>query len=159
MGHTMQNSKMMVIIAWNPLGFHWLDALPKANTMNAEYDRVNILTEFLSLRPQVDERRLVIHADNSRPHTAGKYRAFCEENRLRLAVHPPYSPDLMPSGFFLFGHIKHCLQGIAFLSLEELLAAIHEIVETIPRPTLDDKFRYWMERPEWVSQNNSEESP
>jgi hypothetical protein len=28
---------------------------------------------------------------------------FCEENRLRLAVHPPYSLDLASSDFFLFG--------------------------------------------------------
>jgi hypothetical protein len=39
---------------------------------------------------------------------------FCEENWLRLAVHPPNSPDFAPSDFFLFGHIEHCLQGIAF---------------------------------------------
>jgi hypothetical protein len=51
---------------------------------------------------------------------------LCEEIRLRLAVHPPYSSDLAPSDFFLFGHIKHCLQAIAFPSHEELLVAIHE---------------------------------
>jgi hypothetical protein len=61
---------MMVIIAWNPLGFHLFDALPKGNTFNAEYYRVNILTELLLFRPQVDGRRLVIHAGNARPHTA-----------------------------------------------------------------------------------------
>jgi hypothetical protein len=84
---------------------------------------------------------------------------FCEENRLRLAVHPPYSPDLTPSDFFLFKHIKHCLQGIAFPSRKELLAVIHEIVGAIPRPTLEDMFRHWMERLEWVSQNNGDYCP
>jgi hypothetical protein len=44
----------------------------------------------------------------------------------------PYSPDLAPSNFLLFEHIKHCLHGIAFPSREELLAAIHEIVGVIP---------------------------
>jgi hypothetical protein len=38
-----------------------------------------------------------------------KCRALGEENPLRLAVYPPYSPDLAPSDFFLFGHIKYCL--------------------------------------------------
>jgi histone-lysine N-methyltransferase SETMAR len=119
---------MMMTIAWNTLGFHSLDTLPKGNTFNADYYRVNILTELLPLRPQVDGKRLVIHADKPKPHTTRKYRAFCEENRLRFALHPLYSPDLAPSDFFLFGHMKHCLQGNAFLSREELLAAIHEIV-------------------------------
>jgi histone-lysine N-methyltransferase SETMAR len=131
---------MTVTIAWHPLGFHLLDALPKGKPFNTEYYCVNILTEVLPLRPQADGRRLVIHADDARPHTVRKCRAFCEENRLCLAVHPPYSPDLAPSDFFLFGHIKHCLQGIAFPSRAELLAAIYEIVGAIPRPTLEDVF-------------------
>jgi hypothetical protein len=42
-----------------------------------------------------------------------------------LAVHPPYSPDLAPSDFFLFERIKYCLQEIAFPSREDLLAAMH----------------------------------
>jgi histone-lysine N-methyltransferase SETMAR len=137
---------MMVTIPWNPLGFHWLEALPKANTFNAEYYRVNIFTELLPFRPQIDGRRLVIHADNAKSHTTRKCRAFCQENRLRLAVHPPYSPDLAPSDFFLFGHIKHYLQGIAFPLHEESLAAIHEILGAIARPTLEDGFRHCVER-------------
>jgi hypothetical protein len=85
--------------------------------------------------------------------------SFYEENRLRLALHPAYSPDLTPSDFFLFSHIKHCLQGIAFPSREELLAAIHEIVGAIPRPTLEDVFWCWMEKLERISQNNGDYYP
>jgi hypothetical protein len=96
------------------------------------------------------------HADNASVHTARKRRTFCEENPLRLAVYPPYSPDLAPSDFFRFGHIKHCLRGIAFPSREELLAVMHEIVGAIPRPALEDVFRHWMETLEWVSQNNGD---
>jgi transposase len=150
---------MMVTIAWNPLGFHLLGALPKGNTLNSEYYRVNIITELLLLRPPVDGRRLVIHVDNARSHSTRKCRAFCDENRLRLVVHPLSSPDLAPSNFFLFWHIKHFLQGIAFRSREELLTAIHEIIGTIPRPTLEDVLRHWMVRFEWVSQNNGDYYP
>jgi hypothetical protein len=64
---------MMVTIGWNLLGFHLLDALPKGNPFKTEYYRVNILTESLLLCPPVDGRRLIIHADNARPHTARKY--------------------------------------------------------------------------------------
>jgi transposase len=150
---------MMVTMAWNPLGFHLLHALPKWNIPNAGYYRVNILTELLSLRPQVDGRRLVIHADNARPLTARQCRAFCEENRPCLNVHPSYSHDPAPSDFALFGHIKYCLQGIAFSSRKESLTAIHEIIGAIPRPALEDVFRHWMERAKWVSQNNGDYYP
>jgi histone-lysine N-methyltransferase SETMAR len=112
--HTLQAPKMIVTIAWNPLGFRVPDVLPKDITFNAEYYRFDILRGRLLLHPQVHGSRLVIHANDTRSHSARKCRTFCEEDRLRLAVHPPYSPDLAPSNFFLFGHIKHCLQGIAF---------------------------------------------
>jgi hypothetical protein len=92
--HTIQDPKMMVTIAWNPLGFHLLDALPKSNTFNTEYYQVNLLAELLLLRLQVDGRRPGIHADNARPHIVRKCRAFCEKNLLRLAVHPAHSADL-----------------------------------------------------------------
>jgi hypothetical protein len=137
---------MMVTIVWNPLGFHLLDTLPKGNTFDAEYDRVDILAEPLPFRSKVDGRRLVAHVDNARPHTGRKCRAFCEENRFRLAVHPPNSSDLAPSDFSLFGHIKYCLQGITFPFGEELLAAIHEIVGAITRATLEEVFWHEMER-------------
>jgi histone-lysine N-methyltransferase SETMAR len=139
--HNIRDPEMTVTIAWNPLGFQLFDALPKVSTFNAEYYHVNILTELLPLRPQVNGRRLVIHADNARCRTARKRQAFCEGNRLRLDVHPPYSADLAPSDFFLFGHPKHCLQGSLLSSREELLAAIHEIVWAIPQPSLEDMFR------------------
>jgi hypothetical protein len=51
------------------------------------------------------------------------------------------------------------VQGIAFPSREEFLAAIREIVGAIPRPNLDDMFRHWTERLEWVSQNNGDYYP
>jgi hypothetical protein len=82
--HTIQDPKMIVTIAWNPLGFHLLDALPKGTTFNTEYPRVHILTELLRLCLQVDGRRLVVHAGNARSHTARKWRIF-----LRRKPAPP----------------------------------------------------------------------
>jgi hypothetical protein len=71
--NTIQDPKITVTIACNPLGFHLLEAVPKGNTYTAEYYRVNILTELLPPRPQADWRRLVIHMDNARTHTVRKY--------------------------------------------------------------------------------------
>jgi hypothetical protein len=130
----------MVTIASNPLGFHLIKALPKGMSFNAEYYHDNILTELLPLRPQADRRRLVLHADNTRAHIARKCQAFYTENRLRPAVHPPCSPDLALSDFFLFGRLKHFLQGTIFASREELLVAIREIVPGIPQETLQGMF-------------------
>jgi hypothetical protein len=77
----------------------------------------------------------------------------------RVNIIPELVPPRPPSDRFLFEHIRHRLRGIAFPSREELLIAIHEIIGTIPRPTLEDLFRHWMERLEWISQNNGAHSP
>jgi hypothetical protein len=65
---------------------------------------------------------------------------FCAENALKLAVHPPCSPDLALSDFLLFGHVKYCLQGKIFQSREELIEALHEIVTAMPPETLHGVF-------------------
>jgi histone-lysine N-methyltransferase SETMAR len=157
--HTIQHKKLMVTIAWNALGFHVLDALPKGRIFNAEYYLDNILTALVSFLPEAGEEQLVVHADNARPHTARKSRTFCEENRLRLATRPPYSPDLAPSNFFLFRHVKNHLQGMTFSTGEELLTGIHEGLADITAETLQGIFEHWMQRLECVSQNNGDYYP
>jgi hypothetical protein len=84
---------------------------------------------------------------------------FCAENGQRIATHPPYSPDLAPSDFFLFAHIKNCLQGITFQSHEPLLAGTVAVLDQIPIETLQRLFESWMEKPEWISENNGDYYP
>jgi hypothetical protein len=70
-----------------------------------------------------------------------------------------YSPDLAPSDFFLFGYVKEHLKGMVFPSYEELLDAIGDVVTDIESETLTAVFEHWMERPEWMSQDNSDHYP
>jgi hypothetical protein len=127
--HTIQDRKIVVTIAWNPLEFLLIVALPKGCTFNAEYYCDNIFAALTQLHPEDDRRKLVVHADNARAHAAQKYRTFCEENGLWLVPHPPCSPDLEPSDFFLFGYVKERLKGMVFPSSEELLNAIGVMVD------------------------------
>jgi transposase len=149
----------MDIIAWNPLGFPLIVVLPKGCTFDAEYYHDNILAELTQLQPEDHERKLIVHADNARAHTAQKYRTFCKENGLRLAPHPPYSSHLAPSDFFLFGYVKERLMGMVFPSYEELLDAIGEVVTGIGSETLTAVLEHRMERLEWVSKNNGDYHP
>jgi transposase len=121
----------MVTIAWNPLGFHLLEVLPNGSMFNTEYYRDNIRTALIQFLLEPGVTRLVLHADDTRPHTAQKCGTFFAENGLWLATHAPSSPDLTPSDFFLFKHVKNRLQGIVFQSQEELLAEIREVLDEI----------------------------
>jgi histone-lysine N-methyltransferase SETMAR len=132
----------MVIIAWDPLGFPLIVAFPNGRTFNAEYYRDNILAALTQFQPEDDGRKLVVHTDNARAHTAQKCRTFCEENGQRLAPYPSYSPDLASSDFFLFGYVKEHLKGMVFPSYEELLDAIGEVVTGIESETLTAVFEH-----------------
>jgi transposase len=134
-------------------------ALPKGHIFNAEYYCDNILAALTQLQPGDDGRSLVVHPDNAGAHTAQKRGTFCEENGLRLAPHPLYSPDLAPSDFFLFGYLKARLKGMVFPSYEELLDAIGEMVTGVELETLTAVFEHWIERLEWMSKNNGDYYP
>jgi hypothetical protein len=149
----------MLTIAWNPLGYPLIVALPKGRTFNAEYHRDNILATLTQFQPEDDGRKLVVQADNARTHTAQNCRTFCEEYGPRLAPHPSYLCDLPPSDFFLFGYVKERLKGMVFPSYEESLDAIGEVVTGIESETLTAVFEHWMERLEWVSKNNGDYDP
>jgi hypothetical protein len=67
-------------------------------------------------------------------------------NRTKQALHPPYSPVLTPSDFFLFGNVKGKLMGYRAETPSELLVRIRVILEEIPRETVKAVFLEWMER-------------
>jgi transposase len=157
--HTIQDRKIMVTIAWNPLGFPLIVALPKGRPFNAEYYRDNILAALTQFQPEHDGRKLIVHADNATAHIAQKCRTFCEENGLWFALHPPYSSVLAPSDFFLFGYTKERLKGMLFPSYEELLDAISEVVTGIESETWTTVFEHWIDRLEWDSKNNGDYYP
>jgi histone-lysine N-methyltransferase SETMAR len=59
---------------------------------------------------------------------------FIEANRMTQAPHPPYSPDLAPSSFFLFGDVKRQLSGCSVDHADDLLTAVQEILDAFDKP-------------------------
>jgi transposase InsO family protein len=137
---------MMITIVWNPHCFHLIDGLPKGHKFNASHYIDNILQPLLESRSTGPGSGLIVHADNARPHTAQRTLKFCRENRLEIAPHSPYSLDLTHSDFFLFGHVKHALEGDEFPSEEALLAAIHLVLSNLTGDILRAAFAKWIER-------------
>jgi hypothetical protein len=88
----------------------------------------------------------VVHADNVRPHVAKRVKQYFEDNNLKSALHPPSSPDLTPSDFFLFGHVKRLLQEKEFQTTEELLGGVVRIMANISLGTLIARFHEWLQR-------------
>jgi hypothetical protein len=104
----------MLTVVWNLHGFHLVSLQPKGQNWTNQYYIDHILPEICTLRDARDRRKLVVHADKTRPHVAKRVKQCLEDKNLKSAPHPPYSPDLAPSDFFLFGHVKRLLQGTEF---------------------------------------------
>jgi transposase len=61
-------------------------------------------------------------------------KQFITENHIGPVFHPPYSLDLAPLTFWLFGHMKTSLVGQTFDEPEQLLDAITEFLNDIQPP-------------------------
>jgi len=68
----------------------------------------------------------------------------------KRAPHPPYSPDIAPSDFYLFGYVKGRLSGRCFKSRNELIEAISSIINEISPSKRREVFEEWKDRCKWV---------
>jgi histone-lysine N-methyltransferase SETMAR len=148
--HTIQDEKVMVTIVWSVDGFHVVDHLPNGVKFNADYYANHILIPLLDSNAFVPPKKLIVHADNAPVHRAEKCQKMMQEFEFERAPHPPYSPDLAPSDFFLFGYVNDKLRGKHNQDREELMDNINEILMEIPRQTLTSVFAEWTMRLRWV---------
>jgi histone-lysine N-methyltransferase SETMAR len=126
----------MRTIIWNPRGFRLIKVLEKGRKFNAGYYITEMLEPFSqgrSIEAAGNERKLLVHADNARRHTAKLSNQYFKENRMKLAPHPPYSADLALSDFCLFGYVNRCIAGLSFEDADQLLAAAEGVLEGIEK--------------------------
>ena len=65
---------------------------------------------------------LLLH-DNAPVHKSRVAQVAIHECKFRQLNHPPYSPDLAPSDYYLFRNLKSHLRGTRFRDDDELKAA------------------------------------
>ena len=94
-----------------------VDFLPQGSKINA-----GVYCDILKkLRREIQNKRrgmlsrgvVMIHG-NAHPHTAGATQNLITTFGWEQFDHPPYSPDLAPSDFHLFLHLKSFLAGRQF---------------------------------------------
>jgi hypothetical protein len=84
-----------------------------------------------------------LHLENPRPHiTSDEYAKFGIK---KLPCHP-CSPDLDPCDFWLFGYLKHCLEGQLFDDDIALEGAVSESMMSIEPDVCLRVFAEWKHR-------------
>jgi histone-lysine N-methyltransferase SETMAR len=130
--HTVQSKKFMLTIVWNPRRFRLITVLPKGCKFNSSHYITEILSplsEWRSADAHGRTRKLMVYADNARPHVSRQTIDYLKRNGMKRAPHPPYSPDLAPSDFYLFCYVKGCLAGHSFENADALFGAVQGILE------------------------------
>lgn len=111
--------KVMMTIFWDSMGPVFVDFLEDQSTINSTYYCDMLINKvkpaILKKRPGYQRRGIILLHDNARPHTAQKTQETIDKLHWELLPHPPYSPDLAPSDFHLFGPLKDYLRGQKFI--------------------------------------------
>ena len=127
--------KIMASIFWDAKGVLLIDYLEKGKTINSEY-YCNLLDQLdkniREKRSGLQKKTIIFHQDNARVHTSFLTMVKLNELKYELFEHPPYSPDLAPSDYYLFRNLKQFLRGKRFSSNEEAIAAVEQYFAELP---------------------------
>ena len=112
----LNQKKIILSIWWDWKGMVFFKLLPGNQTINSDvYCRqLNKLNAAVKeKRPEllVNRKGVIFHPDNVTPHTS----LATLQKLLRLSwevmLHPPYSPDLTQSDYYLFRSLQNSLNG------------------------------------------------
>jgi [histone H3]-lysine36 N-dimethyltransferase SETMAR len=121
----IHQKKVMLSVWWDFKGIvFFFELLSDNTTINSEVychqlDKLN--DSLKQKRPELINRKdVVFHQDNARPHTSLVTRQKLLQLGWDILPHPPYSPDLAPSDYYLFRSLQNFLDGKTFTSNEEV---------------------------------------
>jgi histone-lysine N-methyltransferase SETMAR len=96
-------------------GFHIVDLITSQSSFDSQYFMSNVMTPLIAnICPQgriLHADQLHFHLDNCRTNLSKVTQQFITQNQILRVSHPPYSPDIAPADFWLFGHVKNFLAG------------------------------------------------
>ena len=127
--------KMMITVIWGVYGTYIFDDLPEGEHYNSTYFIEHVLRPLEEQKDQIwptrGKHKIWLHLDNCKVHNSKATQKEMELSTFKRAPYPPYSPDLAPSDFFLFGTVKEKLRGRSFQTREQLFEAILQKINEI----------------------------
>jgi len=114
-----------------------VDYLPQKTTMTGPYygEVLTTLRQAMKekIRGMLTRGPLWLH-NNASAHMSRVAQAIIVKNiGFEQLSHPPYSPDLTPSDFYLFRHLKQHLRGTRFFDDDELWQPMESYLDNMPQ--------------------------
>jgi transposase len=142
--------KVILTNFWNvngPILVHFQEKGQTATSARYSDMLVNELKPAIrSKRRGLLSKRVLLLHDNARPHTAAHRVDKLRALKFEVLKHPPYSPDLAPSGFHLFRPIKEHLRGQNFADDNEVMEAVESWLKAKPKSFFLEGIRKLVDR-------------
>jgi histone-lysine N-methyltransferase SETMAR len=150
--------KFMFSVFFRATGLVHISVMQDGGTITAQSYIENsldpVIREIKRQRPASGTTNMKFHHDNARPHVAEIVRTRLNNAGLTIVRHPPYSPDLAPSDFWLFDMIKRNLDDHE--DVRSLKRQITSILKGIPEKEYKLTFEKWLERMQLCINNNGD---
>lgn len=141
--------KVMATVFWDAEGVLYIDYLQRGTTITGQY-YANLIAK---VREAIKQKRrgklsrgVIFHHDNAPVHTSRVAAAAIDAAGFAMLEHPPYSPDLAPSDFFLFPKLKEHIRGKQYSSDEEVMDAVNAFFEEQPPEFFLNGLKRWEHR-------------
>ena len=140
----------MIVVFFSRLGIEHVAYLPEGETVTAEYfcsECLGGLFDKVKVRRKVTKLKdIIMHFDNAPSHKAKSTKLFLDLNGVKTLQHPPYSPDLSPCDFFLFGFLNQELEGTTLSGREDAIQKCNEILGKIEKKVFQHVWMEWKSR-------------
>ena len=118
-------AKVVLCIWWDQVGVIYYKLLKPNETITGERYGTQLMRLSWTLRkkrPQYEQRneKVILQHDNARPHVTKPVKTYLETLRWAVLPHPPYSPDIALSDYYLFRSMVHGLADQHFRSYENI---------------------------------------
>jgi histone-lysine N-methyltransferase SETMAR len=147
---TMSVRKMLYAIFFTARGPAIQVPVPKGRGITGKFYRDVVLKKldkyFVRIRPKSGMRHIKLLHDNAPAHKAAIVTDLLAGKHVIVLQHPPYSPDLSPSYFFLFPRLKKMLAGRKYSKRPSVGSAIYQCLISIPTKDYIRAFQMWLKR-------------
>jgi hypothetical protein len=84
--------------------------------------------------------------DNAIPHNGARLASIMDPQHVRGAPHPPYSPDISPCNFWLFGTVKRTMKDIEFNFTEQIVSMVAKLWDDLTFEDVQHVLEEWITR-------------
>ena len=106
----------------------------------------DLLGKARSVRRKNPRQNLWLLHDNPPVHTSNVAKDQIVKLGFLMADHPPYSPDLAPSDFWFFQHLKKHLRGNKYSCAADLKESVNDFIENCQQTFYEQAFAELVKR-------------